>query len=52
MQFWRLDCGTQTLLLGGARDLAQVVYWGKPLPQSEDAQTIWDATRMDFSGGG
>ena len=51
MQFWRLDCGTQTLLLGGERDLAQVVYWGKTLPQSEDAQTIWDATRMDFSGG-
>ena len=51
MQFWRLDCGTQTLLLGGGNDLAEVFYWGARLPNAEEPQTIWAATRLDYSGG-
>ena len=51
MQFWRLDCGSQTLLLGGGNDLAEVFYWGARLPDAEHPQTIWAATRLDYSGG-
>ncbi|REJ69126.1 MAG: alpha-galactosidase, partial [Proteobacteria bacterium] len=51
MQFWRLDCGSQTLLLGGGNDLAEVFYWGARLPDAEHPQTIWAATRPDYSGG-
>ena len=51
MQFWRLDCGSQTLFLGGGTDLAEVFYWGARLPNAEDPQTIWAATRLDYSGG-
>ena len=49
--FWRLDCGSQTLLLGGGHDLAQVFYWGARLPDIEQPETIWQATRLDYSGG-
>ena len=45
MQFWRLDCRSQTLLLGGGNDLAEVFYWGARLPDAELPQTIWAATR-------
>ncbi|MGB1722461.1 MAG: alpha-galactosidase, partial [Paracoccaceae bacterium] len=51
MQFWRLDCGTQTLLLGGGNGLAEVFYWGTRLPDAENPLTIWAATRLDYSGG-
>ena len=51
MQFWRLDCGSHTLLLGGGNDLAEVFYWGARLPDAELPQTIWAATRLDYSGG-
>ena len=51
MQYWRLDCGSQTLLLGGGNDLTEVFYWGARLPDAENLQTIWEATRSDYSGG-
>ncbi len=51
MNLWRLDCGAQTLLVGGDKNLPEVFYWGKRLLEKEDLQEIWDATRLDYSGG-
>ncbi|WP_085307981.1 alpha-galactosidase [Planktotalea arctica] len=52
MQHWRLDCSRQTLVLAatGAR-LPQVVYWGAPLPVTEDLATIHAAHTIDVTGG-
>ena len=51
MNLWRLDCDAQTLLVGGDKNLPEVFYWGKRLPETEDLGDIWDATRLDYSGG-
>ena len=51
MNLWRLDCGVQTLLVGGDKNLPEVFYWGKRLPETQDLREIWDATRLDYSGG-
>ena len=51
MNLWRLDCGVQTLLVGGDKNLPEVFYWDKRLPETEDLREIWDATRLDYSGG-
>ena len=36
-QFWRLDGPLQTLILAAQQErLPQVIYWGPPLPASDD----------------
>ncbi len=49
---WRLDGPRQTLALG-SRDnrLARVIYWGPRLPDDEDMGTIYDAHKIDVTGG-
>ena len=44
MNLWRLDCGAQTVLVGGNENLAEVFYWGKLLPEAENLKAIWDIT--------
>ncbi len=52
IQSWRLDCGRQTLVLGSQNGhLAEVVYWGERLPDSEDLQTLYQAHTIDITGG-
>ena len=51
MNLWRLDCGAQTILVGGDENLAEVFYWGALLPESENLKSIWNITRLDYSGG-
>ncbi|MEO0765661.1 MAG: alpha-galactosidase, partial [Pseudomonadota bacterium] len=49
---WRLDDGRQTLVLGSDRGrLAEVVYWGPSLPESEDLATLYEAYTLDVTGG-
>ncbi|MEM6372158.1 MAG: alpha-galactosidase [Pseudomonadota bacterium] len=49
---WRLDDGRQTLVLGSDRGrLAEVVYWGPSLPESEDLTTLYEAYVLDVTGG-
>lgn len=49
---WRLDSAQQTLVLASANDrLPQVIYWGPPLPQTEDLQTLAQAHTADVTGG-
>ncbi|WP_420862401.1 alpha-galactosidase [Algirhabdus cladophorae] len=51
-QTFRLDDGRQTLVLAckNAR-LPEVVYWGAPLPDDEDLQTLYAAHMIDVTGG-
>ncbi|MEP2782209.1 MAG: alpha-galactosidase [Pseudoruegeria sp.] len=52
IQCWRLDDTRQTLVLGShAGHLAEVVYWGARLPQSEDLETLYKAYQVDVTGG-
>ena len=52
MKTWRLDCGRQTLVLGARGDrLPEVVYWGAPLPQGENLDTVHAAHALDVTGG-
>ena len=49
---WRLDDGRQSLVLGSdSGRLAQVVYWGPPLPDHEDLTTLYHAHAVDVTGG-
>ncbi len=49
---YRLDDGQQTLVLAVATDrLPQVVYWGAPLPTSEDLGAVCAADAIDITGG-
>ncbi len=49
---WRLDDGRQTLVFASEDDrLPEVVYWGAPLPTSEDLGAVAAAARNDLSGG-
>ncbi|MEO0401865.1 MAG: alpha-galactosidase [Pseudomonadota bacterium] len=49
---WRLDDGRQTLVLGSDRGrLAEVVYWGPRLPDTEDLTTLYEAYTLDVTGG-
>ena len=51
-QAWRLDDGRQTLVLAARRTrLPEVVYWGAPLPKSEDLSTLAEAHVIDVTGG-
>jgi len=52
MQCWRLDDGRQTLVLAARRTrLPEVIYWGAPLPSSENLETLAEAHRLDVTGG-
>ena len=52
MQCWRLDDGRQTLVLAARRTrLPEVMYWGAPLPQEENLETLAEADRLDVTGG-
>jgi alpha-galactosidase len=52
MACWRLDDGRQTLVLGSDRDhLAEIIYWGPPLPDTEDLTTLYAAHAIDVTGG-
>ena len=49
---WRLDDGRQTLVLGSRGErLAEIVYWGPRLPDSEDLETLYLAYQIDVTGG-
>lgn len=49
---WRLDDSRQTLVLGSDNDrLAEVVYWGPRLTDTEDLKTICRAAALDVTGG-
>ena len=52
MQSWRLDDKRQTLVLAAKRErLPEVVYWGAPLPATDDASAIAAANMLDVTGG-
>ena len=52
MQCWRLDDGRQTLVLAARRTrLPEVIYWGAPLPATDNLETLADAHRLDVTGG-
>lgn len=49
---WRLDDAAQTLVLGSHREhLAEVIYWGPPLPAGENLELLYRAQVMDITGG-
>lgn len=49
---WRLDDRRQTLVLGARNGcLAEVVYWGTRLPDSEDLSALYDAAGLDVTIG-
>ena len=52
MQCWRLDDGRQTLALA-SRDgrIPEVIYWGAPLPASDDLAVLARAADPDVTGG-
>ncbi|MCF6445803.1 alpha-galactosidase [Nereida sp. MMG025] len=52
MHHWRLDDARQTLVLAstGAR-LPEVIYWGAPLPATENLETLHAAHAIDVTGG-
>ncbi len=51
-QFWRLDGPLQTLVLAAKQKrLPQVIYWGPPLPASDDCTALAAAHALDVTGG-
>lgn len=49
---YRLDDGHQTLVLAAQKDrLPQVIYWGAPLPEAENLDTLAAAHAIDVTGG-
>lgn len=52
IQTWRLDCLHHTFVLAARSGrMAEVVYWGPPLPASEDLTTLSEAAEGDVTGG-
>ena len=52
MQTWRLTDKRQSLVLAAHNiRLPEVVYWGPPLPESEDLLTVARGSRLDVTGG-
>ena len=51
MPQWRLDTAQQTLVLATEGALPQVVYWGTPLPGSEDLAALALSQVSDLTGG-
>ncbi|WP_300034912.1 alpha-galactosidase [uncultured Roseobacter sp.] len=51
-QCWRLDDERQTLALASSGGLCpQVIYWGAPLPASEDLTQLVQTATLDVTGG-
>ncbi|WP_298836930.1 alpha-galactosidase [uncultured Roseobacter sp.] len=51
-QSWRLDDERQTLALASTGGLCpQVIYWGAPLPASEDLTQLVQTATLDVTGG-
>ena len=51
-QNWRLDDGRQTLALASVNGRCpQIVYWGPPLPASEDLSALAHSATLDVTGG-
>ncbi|MEP0960850.1 MAG: alpha-galactosidase [Roseobacter sp.] len=49
---WRLDDGRQTLVLGSQnRRCPEILYWGAPLPVSEDLSQLIAGLTLDVAGG-
>ncbi|MEZ5825651.1 MAG: alpha-galactosidase [Geminicoccaceae bacterium] len=49
---WRLDDDRQTLVLGSRDDrLAEIVYWGRRLPDGEEPESILAGHAIGFTGG-
>ncbi len=52
MQTWRLDDARQSLVLAARRErLPEIVYWGAPLPDSDDPREIAVGHAIDVTGG-
>ena len=52
MQCWRLDDARQTLALSSlSGGIPQVIYWGAPLPKSDDLTVLARAQMADVTGG-
>ena len=47
----RIDTETQSLVLSSDGGVAEVVYWGAPLPGDEDLHALLASTRPDITGG-
>ena len=49
---WRLDDARQTLvLISHDNRLAEIIYWGKRLPDDENLETLYAARMIDLTGG-
>lgn len=52
MQTWQLNDQRQSLVLAAHNTrLPEVVYWGPPLPDGEDLETLAEGHRLDVTGG-
>ncbi|MEM9438669.1 MAG: alpha-galactosidase [Pseudomonadota bacterium] len=52
MQTWRLDDSRQSLVLAARRErLPEIVYWGDPLPLSDDPEVLAAGHVIDVTGG-
>ncbi|MDO8985220.1 alpha-galactosidase [Cypionkella sp.] len=51
MPQWRLDTAQQTLVMASTGAVPQVVYWGTPLPVSEDLAALALSQVSDLTGG-
>lgn len=52
IQTWRIDTPSQTMVLGALENkLPCVVYWGTPLNEAEDLETVYRAAQIDLTGG-
>lgn len=51
MPQWRLDTAQQTLVLASTGAIPHVVYWGAPLPASEDLAALALSQLSDLTGG-
>lgn len=52
IQCWRLDDAAQTLVLAAYnQQLAEVIYWGAPLPVDEELTQLYHAQQSDVTGG-
>ncbi|MGV8953006.1 MAG: alpha-galactosidase [Cypionkella sp.] len=51
MPEWRLDTEQQTLALSSTGGVPQVIYWGPPLPATEDLAALALSQQFDLTGG-
>ncbi len=48
---WRIDAGSQTLVLSSDGGIPSVIWWGAALPQTEDLAQLAASARNDLTGG-